>query len=204
MSQPSEPERPPSTPSTQPARDADLYQPTKSDLLAWAGMTHVTCARSAIIAAWRIPDADKAILTRTGIPVVDQLIEYADIQAEPEPQLPTDDGRLLYRLTRNHHGQKSLTWAFGIEPDTGAVYYVLPDAEPWFAGSSARHWISLLHHYGQHVAASSRLTNPDNYEEEEVLAELRTLAQELKGIDPPAFAGYHGFIWAEFLERWLW
>ncbi|MFE1836769.1 hypothetical protein [Streptomyces sviceus] len=23
-------------------------------------------------------------------------------------------------------------------------------------------------------------------------------------IDPPAFDGYDGFIWAEFLDRWLW
>ncbi len=30
------------------------------------------------------------------------------------------------------------------------------------------------------------------------------LAGELKKIDPPAFDGYNGFIWAEFLDRWLW
>lgn len=29
------------------------------------------------------------------------------------------------------------------------------------------------------------------------------LADELKKIDPQAFDGYHGFIWAEFLDRWL-
>jgi hypothetical protein len=38
----------------------------------------------------------------------------------------------------------------------------------------------------------------------EAQAELRALAEELKEIDPPAFEGYLGFIWAEFLERWLW
>lgn len=193
------------TPSAPPGTNKRFGpRPTFTDLAAWAGPDHVTRAQAATIAAWRISDADKVILTTVGIPIVDPLIDYADIQTEPEPQLPTNDGCLLYRLTRNHHGDNSLTWSFGIEPQTGTVYYVMPDAEACLANSSIRHWISALHHYGRYVADSSMLSSPDDYDEDDVLAELRTLAQELEVIDPAAFAGYHGVFWAEFLDRWLW
>ena len=47
------------------------------------------------------------------------------------------------------------------------------------------------------------LNTPDGHEEE-LLAELRELTEELKQIDPPAFEGYLGYLWAEFLDRWLW
>ncbi|WP_251069294.1 hypothetical protein [Streptomyces sp. ISL-96] len=53
------------------------------------------------------------------------------------------------------------------------------------------------------MSQSPILNDPDE-QEDEALAELRGLAAELKAIDPPAFEGYLGFIWAEFLERWLW
>lgn len=105
----------------------------------------------------------------------------------------------------HHHGgiRPDLRWAFGAEPDTGQVYYVLPDGQPWFANSSITLWLRTLHHYGLYVTHSPTLSDPDEHEEE-ALAELRELAEVLKKIDPPAFDGYHGYMWAEFLERWLW
>jgi hypothetical protein len=63
--------------------------------------------------------------------------------------------------------------------------------------------LRTLHHYGLHVSESEILSDPDD-REDEALAELSTLADELKKIDPPAFDGYNGFIRAEFLDRWLW
>ncbi|WP_406193227.1 hypothetical protein OH807_02375 [Kitasatospora sp. NBC_01560] len=55
-----------------------------------------------------------------------------------------------------------------------------------------------------HLVASARiLSDPDGHEDE-ARAELSLLAEELKKIDPPAFDGCTGFIWAEFLDRWLW
>jgi hypothetical protein len=97
----------------------------------------------------------------------------------------------------------SLQWPFGVEPDTGTVYYVLPQGEARFANSSIDLWLRTLHHYGLHVSESEILSDPDD-REDEALAELSMLADELKKIDPPAFDGYGGYIWAEFLDRWLW
>jgi hypothetical protein len=94
-------------------------------------------------------------------------------------------------------------WSFGVEPGTGTVYYVLPQDEAWFANSSIDLWLRTLYHYGLRVSESEILGDPDD-REDEALAELSMLADELKTIDPPAFEGYHGFIWAGFLDRWLW
>ncbi|KQV19264.1 MULTISPECIES: hypothetical protein [unclassified Kitasatospora] len=56
---------------------------------------------------------------------------------------------------------------------------------------------------GLQVSRSEILYDPDS-DEDEALAELKRLAGELTEIDPPAFDGYHGFIWAEFIDRRLW
>lgn len=87
---------------------------------------------------------------------------------------------------------------------TGVVYYVMPDGEPWFANSSVVLWVQCLHHYGLRVDTCDLLLDAEFHEEDAVLAELEELAAELKECDPPAFAGYRGFIWPEFLARWLW
>ncbi|MGH3247050.1 MAG: SUKH-4 family immunity protein [Trebonia sp.] len=175
------------------------------DLIAWAGAEHVTRADPGTVANWRLPENQKSMLVNVGVPVVAQLIEGVAFQAEPGPVLQTASGNLLYRLTRNNHGDlvPGLQWAFGAEPGTSKVCYVLPDGEAWFANSSIELWLRTLHHYGLHVRQSPILNDPDEHEDE-ALAELRDLAEELKEIDPPAFEGYYGFIWAEFLERWLW
>lgn len=178
---------------------------TFDELTAWAGFGNVTRAEAAAVSGWQVPVEQKALLVDVGIPVVDQLIEYVSIQEEADPALRTSVGTSLYLLTRNHHGDlvPGLQWSFGVEPGTGAVHYVLPQGEAWFANSSIGLWLRTLHHYGRHVRDSEVLGAPDD-REDEALAELRMLADELKKIDPPAFGGHHGFIWAEFLDRWLW
>ena len=80
----------------------------------------------------------------------------------------------------------------------------MPDGDAWFANSSVTSWVQCLHHYGLRVDTCDLLLNSDCHEEEAVLAELRELAAELEEFDPAAFEGYLGFIWAEFLTRWLW
>ncbi|AZM57321.1 hypothetical protein DMA15_36150 [Streptomyces sp. WAC 01529] len=178
---------------------------TFDELTAWAGTGNVTRADSAVVSGWQIREDQKALLVDVGIPIVDQLIEYASFQVEAAPALQTSDGRSLYRLTQNHHGDlvPGLEWSFGVEPGTCAVHYVLPQGEAWFANSSIDLWLRTLHHYGLHVSESEILSDPDD-REDEALAELSTLADELKKIDPPAFDGYNGFTWADFLDRWLW
>lgn len=178
---------------------------TYEDLTAWAGAEHVFRADATNLAGWNIPEHQKALLVHVGVPIVDQLIEHVVFQTEPAPALQTTSGSVLYQVSRNRHGDlvPGLEWAFGVEPHTGRVYYVLPDGEAWFANSSIDLWLRTLHHYGRHVAQSPILSDPDEHEDE-AQAELRAIAEELKEIDPPAFEGYLGFIWAEFLERWLW
>ncbi|MGW2102810.1 SUKH-4 family immunity protein [Streptomyces olivaceoviridis] len=178
---------------------------TFDELTAWAGTGNVTRADSAVVSGWQIPEDQKALLVDVGIPIVDQLIEHVSFQVEAAPALQTSDGRSLYRLTRNHHGDlvPGMEWSFGVEPRTGTVHYVLPQGEAWFANSSIDLWLRTLHHYGLHVSESEILSDPDD-REDEALVELSMLADELKKIDPPAFGGYNGFIWAELLDRWLW
>ncbi|MCG8969040.1 SUKH-4 family immunity protein [Streptomyces sp. CL12-4] len=170
---------------------------TYDELTAWAGAGNVTRADPAVVSGWRIAEDQKALLVDVGIPVVDQLIEYVAFQAEAEPTLRTSVGGSPYCLTQKHHGGvvTSLQWSFGVEPGTGRVYYVLLDGEAWFANSSIGLWLRALHHYGLRVSESEVLHDPDDCEEE-ALAELRVLADELKKIDPAAFDGYVGFIWA--------
>jgi hypothetical protein len=55
--------------------------------------------------------------------------------------------------------------------------------------------LQSLHHYGLRVSQSEILSDPDDHEEQ-ALAELSLLTDEFKKIDPPAFDGYLGFIWA--------
>ncbi|XIJ58423.1 SUKH-4 family immunity protein [Kitasatospora hibisci] len=109
----------------------------------------------------------------------------------------TEAGQRPDLLRRRHRLGRS---GEGVEPGRGTVYYVLPGGEAWFANSSIHLWLQSLHHYGLRVSQSDILSDPDD-QEEEALAELGLLAEELKMIDPPAFDGY---IWAEFLDRWLW
>ncbi|MBB5074975.1 SUKH-4 family immunity protein [Nonomuraea endophytica] len=178
--------------------------PTFHDLASWVGAQRVIRANRTAIADWQIPESQKLTLISTGIPIVDQLIEHVDFQPEPHPTLTTTS-EPLYRLTRNHHGdiKPGLTWSFGTQPNTGIVYYVLPGGDAWFANSTIDLWLRTLHHYGRHVSQSPILNDPDEHEDE-ALTELQRLADELKAIDPPAFDSYQGFIWAEFLDRWLW
>ncbi|WP_326779239.1 SUKH-4 family immunity protein [Streptomyces sp. NBC_01445] len=127
----------------------------------------------------------------------ENLIDRVCFQSEPQPTLLTREATLHYRLTeetRRTYGGGTLTWAFCAEPGTGAVYYVLPDGEVWFANSSVALWLQSLHHYGLRVDTCDLLLNADSHEEDAVLAELQELTAELKEIDPAAFDGYHGFI----------
>ncbi|MFI6698959.1 SUKH-4 family immunity protein [Streptomyces sp. NPDC050509] len=138
---------------------------TYEDMTAWAGAEYVTRADPADLDGWRIPERQKALLVNIGVPIVDQLIEYVTFQTDPNPALQTASCTVLYQLSRNHHGDlvPGLQWAFGVEPDTGKVYYVLPDGEAWFANSSIDVWLQTLHHYGRRVSQSPILNDPDEH-----------------------------------------
>ncbi|MER5893352.1 SUKH-4 family immunity protein [Streptomyces sp. NPDC001876] len=183
---------------------------TYDQLSEWAGLEHVTRAGRDAVAGWRIPGFMKAQLVEVGIPVVPRLIERVVMQSEAQPALLTSRGP-LYRLTEqadpDDQDERS---SFGVEPETGAVYFVMPDGEAWFANSGVGVWLNVLHRYGSRVTSSELLSEPDGpeeylseEEEERAFEELNRLAEELKKIDPAAFNGYEGFLWPGLLDRWL-
>ncbi|WP_371601779.1 SUKH-4 family immunity protein [Streptomyces sp. NBC_01220] len=183
---------------------------TYGQLTEWAGLGHVTRAGRDVVAGWRIPGFMKAQLVEVGIPVAPRLIERVVMQSEAEPALLASRGP-LYRLSEqaDPYDQDERS-SFGVEPETGTVYFVTPDGEAWFANSGVGVWLDFLQCYGSHVTASELLSEPDGpeeylseAEEERAFAELNRLTEELKEIDPAAFNGYEGFLWPGLLDRWL-
>ncbi|MGW9031715.1 SUKH-4 family immunity protein [Streptomyces sp. NPDC055722] len=183
---------------------------TYDGLTGWAGGGQVMRADPEVVARWRIPERMKVLLVEVGVPVAPRLIERVVIQPEDHPVLQTSRGP-LYRLTEHVDlavpAERS---SFGVEPETGAVYYVTPDGAACFANSTVDLWLQALHCYGSHVTTSELLSEPDSPEEdfsddeeERALAELGHLARGLKEIDPAAFGGYIGFLWPAHLDRWL-
>ncbi|EGE44773.1 SUKH-4 family immunity protein [Streptomyces griseus] len=182
---------------------------TYDQLTAWAGPGHVTRAGRDDVAGWRIPGFAKVQLVEVGIPVASRLVRRVVVQSEAEPALSTSRGP-LYRLTEQADpDDRAERSSFGVEPETGAVYFVMPDGEAWFANSDVGVWLDALHRYGTRVTASELLSEPDgpeehlSEEEDRAFAELNRLAEELKEIDPAAFDGYEGFLWPGLLDRWL-
>lgn len=175
---------------------------TYKDLVDWAGEEHVERATLETVTDWQIPTEDKAVLVEVGVPHVEHLVTRACFQTEAQPTLQTNRGTLLYRLTEEV--KAGLRWFFGAEPGTGVVHHVAPDGGTRFANSSVVLWVQSLHHYGLRIDTSDLLLNADWHEEDNVLAELKQLSEELKEFDPAAFDGDHDFLWEEFLARWLW
>ncbi|MEU3262480.1 SUKH-4 family immunity protein [Streptomyces bacillaris] len=183
---------------------------TYDQLTEWAGLGHVTRARRDVVVGWQIPDFLKTQLVEVGIPVAPRLIERVVMQTEADPVLLTSRGP-LYRLTEQADpDDPTERSSFGVEPETGAVHFVMPDGEAWFANSSVDVWLDVLHCYGSCVTGSGLLSEPDSpeeylseEEEDQALAELNRLVDELKEIDPAAFKGYEGFLWPALLDRWL-
>ncbi len=183
---------------------------TYDQLTEWAGPGRVTRVGRGIVAGWRIPEFMKTQLVEVGVPVAPRLIERVVMQSEADPVLRTSRGP-LYRLTEDSDPNRPVerSW-FGVEPETGSVYFVMPGGEAWFANSGVDVWLDVLHCYGSRVTVSELLSEPNGpeeyfSEEEEGLAfaELNRLAEELKEIDPAAFNGYEGFLWPGLLDRWL-
>ncbi|MFJ2239342.1 SUKH-4 family immunity protein [Streptomyces sp. NPDC087859] len=138
---------------------------TYDQLIEWAGLGRVTRAGRDTVVGWRIPGCMKAQLVEVGIPVAPRLIERVVIQSESEPALLTSRS-LLYRLTEVADPEEPAERSsFGVEPETGAVYFVTPDGEAWFANSGVGVWLSVLHCYGSRVKASELLSEPDGPEE---------------------------------------
>src|SRR5688572_3357363 len=82
---------------------------------------------------------------RGGHSVAARLIERVVIQSETEPGLLTTRGP-LYRLTEQADPDEPADRSScGVEPETGTVYYVMPDGEAWSGDSSVDVWLDVLH-----------------------------------------------------------
>ncbi|MFG2432832.1 SUKH-4 family immunity protein [Streptomyces sp. NPDC048590] len=183
---------------------------TFDQLTEWAGPGRVTRASPDVVAAWRIPGRARAQLIEVGIPVAPCLIERVVMQSETEPALFASRGP-LYRLTeQSDPDDQDERSSFGVEPETGAVYFVTPNGEAWFANSGVGAWLDVLDRYGSRITSSELLGGPDGPEEylpeedeERAFGELNRLAAELERTDPTAFEGYEGYLWPGLLDRWL-
>lgn len=87
------------------------------------------------------------------------------MKSKAEPTLLTFRGP-LYRLTEQADpDEPAERSSFGVEPETGAVTFVMPDGEVWFPSSGVGVWFDALHHYGSRVTASELLSESDGPKE---------------------------------------
>ncbi|MER8034870.1 hypothetical protein [Streptomyces hydrogenans] len=90
-----------------------------------------------------------------------RLIERVVVQSEADPVLLTFRGP-IYRLTEQADpDDQAARSSFGVEPETGAVYFVMPDGEAWFANPGVAVWLVALHRYGSRVTFSELLGDPE-------------------------------------------
>ncbi|MFJ3963997.1 SUKH-4 family immunity protein [Streptomyces sp. NPDC090036] len=183
---------------------------TYDQLTEWAGLDRVTRAGRDVVAAWRIPDSMKAQIVEVGIPVTPRLIERVVLQNGGDPVLLTSRGPLCLLTEEADPYEPAGRSSFGVEPVTGAVYFVAPDGEARFANSGVGLWLDVLHVTAAASPPQSFSARPDGpeeflseEEEEQAFAELDRLTEELKEIDPAAFDGYEDLLWPGLLDRWL-
>jgi hypothetical protein len=114
---------------------------TYDQLTEWAGLGHVTRAGRDLVADWRIPGFMQEQLVEVGIPVAPRLIERVVMQSDAEPVLPTSRGPLNRLTEQADPDDQTERSSFGVEPETGAVYFVMPDGAAWFADSGVDVWL---------------------------------------------------------------
>ena len=150
------------------------------------------------VAAWRLPDPDKAALVSRGVPLIDELVEAVSFRAEAT----------VYRLATYRIDRPGLTCQYGAVPGTGEVL------ETWIAGgrsrfvnSSIRQWLSSLDLVDIWLTTSVAVGRWDEDEEaeESALAELAVLLERITALDPAAYgSGDHWtHFWPAVLDRWL-
>lgn len=173
--------------------------PRRHELEAWAGAGRVVTATASEVAAWRLPEQQKAALVSCGVPLLDGVVEVASFEAEPT----------TYRLAGYGRGWRPLGWVYAAEPETGRVLEREPlSGSLRFVNSSINHWLCSLHLVGAWLAGSAaiQLWDEDEEMEEAALAELADLLNRIARLDPPAYGevGDHlTHFWPAVLDRWL-
>jgi hypothetical protein len=171
--------------------------PAFEEFEAWAGAGRVQRATELDLATWRLPEAQKAALIRSGVPLFDELVSGVSLHATPG----------MYRLAYLH-GSSGPVWDYGAVPGTGEVREWPPDGRPSrFANSTINHWLCSLNLVGGWFARSSVIHrwDEDGEAEEQALAEIDALLDRIGAVDPAAIGdGRHEtHFWPAVLGRWL-
>ncbi|WP_165969002.1 SUKH-4 family immunity protein [Actinomadura sp. KC06] len=172
--------------------------PAFEAVISWAGAGRVVRAAESDVATWRLPKPQKAALVSCGIPLIADLVDAVSFNAEPT----------TYRLARVGDESSDLGWEYAAVPESGKVLQaVSSDGSTKFVNSTINHWLRSLHLVGSHLAASTALSHwdEDDQAEEEALAELADLLDQIRKLDPPAFAdgNHQTHFWPATLDRWL-
>ncbi|MEV5826041.1 SUKH-4 family immunity protein [Spirillospora sp. NPDC052242] len=172
--------------------------PTFEALASWAGAGRLVRATEPDVSTWRLPAPQKAALTSSGIPLIDDLISEVSFHSTPT----------TYRLSRLTNEDFNVTWEYTAAQGSGEVLETaMPDGATRFVNSTINHWLCSLHLFGSRLSNSSALTHwPENEDtEQDALAELADLLDQIRTLDPPAVgAGDHQtHFWPATLDRWL-
>ncbi|WUH99681.1 SUKH-4 family immunity protein [Spirillospora sp. NBC_00431] len=150
------------------------------------------------VATWRLPEPQKAALVSCGVPLIDGLVDAVSFHTQPT----------IYRLASFDDEALGLAWVYGAVPGSGVVLQVgSSDGSARFVNSTITHWLCSLHLVGSRLTGSTVIGNWDEDEraEEEALAELADLLQQIRVLDPPAFGDgdHETHFWPATLDRWL-
>lgn len=167
---------------------------------SWAGRGRVKRATETDVAAWRLPQSEKAALIFSGVPLLDELVEEVSFRAVPT----------MYRLAfESKDGLAQIAWEYGAVPETGEVRLWPAGGQgvSSFVNSSISQWLWSLHMVGSCFAESAALDRWDESAEAEepALAELADLLRRIEVIDPAAIADgdHERQFWPGVLDRWL-
>jgi hypothetical protein len=170
--------------------------PPFTALEAWAGAGRVVRAAESELAAWRLPEQQKATLVSCGVPLLEGVVDVVSFKA----------GSRTYRLAGYGLDQSRSTYA--VERETGRVLELTTSGGARLVNSSIDHWLCSLHLVGTWLAGSTAIRHWDEDEtvEEVALAELAGLVQQIARLDPPAHGDvgdHRTHFWPAVLDRWL-
>lgn len=168
--------------------------PAFTALEAWAGPGRVICAGKSELAAWTLPEQQKATLVSCGVPLLEGVIDVVSFTKEPD----------MYRLAEYSHDRS----VYAAERETGRVHELTASGGARLVNSSIAHWLCSLHLVGTWLAASTAIRHwdEDDAMEELALTELADLSKQIARLDPPAHGGngdHHTRFWPAVLDRWL-
>jgi hypothetical protein len=158
----------------------------------------VICADKSELAAWRLPEQQKAMLVSCGVPLLEGVVDVVSFTTEPR----------MYRLAGYGHDRHRPSSIYVAEQETGRVLELTTSGGTRLVNSSIAHWLCSLHLVGTWLSSSTAIQSwdEDDAMEELALIELAGLLKQIARLDPPAHGGngdHHTHFWPAVLDRWL-